>query len=105
MTSIQDVVARFKDSRVIQADYSDVEELLCKYFGLDEYSVPCAEETGNDTSLSYHLDGLLTEYDQKFIQDVLSTKDTRSYGTQTLLNYLAFIGLLPRGQFIINVSW
>lgn len=82
-------------------EYGDLEKLIEDTFGLEEFSIPCSEECGNDSNITGTANpDDLREYNYKNI-----TEKKVMYMTRTYINALARKGLFPLGSYNINVSW
>jgi hypothetical protein len=83
--------------------HSAFEHMVKEEFGRD-YEYPYTEEVSNDTCKKYLIDGKLTDYEQKKLNNFKEGKDP-SYIGNTLLNYLCQKGKIDPGTIIIDVSW
>lgn len=88
---------------VIEVDYSDFEKEVKDAFGQD-YSFVADVECGNDSSHQYTVDGKVYEDEE---EDIEEFKSTGKYGylAGTLLNKLAQMGRIERGDYIVEVCW
>jgi hypothetical protein len=84
-------------------DAFHLEAYIKELFGI-EYPVPAAEETGNDVSLAYEIDGELDSFDVEDIVKLLRG-EWISYRTRTLMNYMAKQSKIPTGHYVIRISW
>jgi hypothetical protein len=86
-------------------DYSDLEEFLCKTYGLDEVSVPAMLEASNGSSHSVRAEkGPLDEYEQKDVEKFIDDPDS-VYGLHTIFKDLCNKDLIAPGNYVIQVSW
>jgi hypothetical protein len=86
-------------------DYSDLEEFLCKTYGLDEVSVPAILEASNDSSHSVWAEkGPLSEYELSVLIRFQENPDN-FYGLHTIFKDLCNKDLIAPGNYIIQVSW
>ncbi len=86
-------------------DYNDLEEFLCKTYGLDEVSVPSILEASNDSSHTvWASKGPLDKYQEiemkKFLENPYSV-----YGLHTIFKDLCNKDLIAPGNYVIQVSW
>lgn len=89
----------------ITVDYHELDNLINNEFSPPlKYGVAVDEETGNDTSLTYNVDGIVQDYDKN---EITKFKETGRgmYLTRSLLNYLAAEGKIEKGQYLIKISW
>lgn len=90
---------------MIEVDYHEVECLIQETYGIKEYNIACAEETGNDTALSYTISPEeADEYTLESIEKMRSGKEV-SYRTQSIMDDLCFRGLIEAGDYVIEISW
>lgn len=91
------------EKTVLYCQYRDVEKAIEEYFG-KPYELPCIEEKGNDEDWEVNIDGKVEKYDQEDIDAAYAGK-YKNFGTRTLLNHLASKDLIPKGNYLIDVSW
>lgn len=97
----------FKNVKYIEVDYWDIEELAKKIWNQD-LELPCSEEWGNDTNYTisvrrYSED--IDSYDQAKLDKFISTGQG-SYGIcGIILEAFYRIGLIPKGDYLVKVSW
>lgn len=83
-------------------DYNDFDDLVNKYIdGIKDYEVVAYEEWNNDSSHMYRGDGKLDELDI----DSLKVISNKMYKSHIYLNKLVELGVLPVGNYRIEVSW
>ena len=90
-------------------EYYDLEEFICETYGLCDLSIPEILEASNDTSRQVtvnagSLDGREIDTLQKFI-DFEGRKSCSLYSLSTVLKDLCNKGLIPAGEYVINISW
>lgn len=103
--NLQEIIDRFIEKKVFLADYGDVEQLIKEFYGFDEYSIPCQEVCANDVSLKYNLNGVISDWENEQLIKVLKTKMPSMFSTQLYLNNMVSVGILPKGEYVIEVSW
>jgi hypothetical protein len=81
-------------------EYSEVERVINEHYGFDDYSIPMAEEVGNDVSLEFVVDGEVDDY----AAEAISNRKVQ-YHTCDYLNDLARQEIIEKGRYIVNVSW
>lgn len=91
--------------QMIEVNYSDLERAIEKHFGFKEYCIPAAEEVGNDTSLTYRIDGKLDPWELKDLEEMKACGGNKNWRTQMLMNALCADGILEPGEYVINISW
>lgn len=100
------IISKFEKESVWRCKYRDVERLIQEHFGFSEpFCIVSTEETGNDCSLDFNLDGKLDQWEVQEIADMLRTKDCGTFKTRTILNYLVSEKVLEPGRYIIRISW
>ena len=88
----------------ITVEYHELNKFVEQEFGLQKWNVAEEEETGNDVSLTFTVDGNVADYEMQYINDLKNGKRTM-YVTNTILNYLAAEGKIEKGNYLINISW
>jgi len=85
-------------------EYDVVDQIISTFFNID-YEITAEEELFNDSifSLSVYSNNV-TSYDLNNISAIKNGKTTQ-YSTGIYMSYLAKEGLIPEGEYIINVSW
>jgi hypothetical protein len=94
----------FKKEQAFFANYHKVEKLLMDYYGFKEYSIVAMEETSNDMSLVYDLNGKLFDFEKEDIDEALKTHIPKQYRTANYLKGLMNSVLEP-GIYIIEICW
>lgn len=84
-------------------DAFDLEAYIKELFGV-EYPIPAAEETGNDVSLTYDIDGELPSYDVEDVEKILRG-EWIPFRTRQLLNFMAKQGKIPTGSYVVGICW
>lgn len=85
---------------IVHCDYHEVELIIEKEYGFDEYSIPASEEVGNDITLEFTVDGELDEWEK---DDIAKRKEM--YRTRIYLNDLARQGKIQKGDYCVRISW
>ncbi len=87
-------------------DYNDLNKFITEEMGFDGYQVVAEEEVGNDSEIEFQVENKpLSSHDMRDIDKMLRLKDTMSYSTGTILDYLCTVGKLDAGTYIVRVSW
>lgn len=84
-------------------DYGEFERVVKDFYGKD-FSVVAAEEWNNDSIHNFIVTGLLSAHDEKDLAE-FKARGWKMYVTDVLVNDLCRVGLLPKGQLVIEVSW
>lgn len=112
MADVTDLVQKgLKTKTVIMTDYSTIDSIIETYFDLEPglFEMICRDEVGSsqyaacwdvDVEPEYNPED---QWDMNKIEAVKNKKPTG--GTQVILNYLCFLGIVPAGRYIIDVSW
>lgn len=87
----------------VSVDYNDLERFIHKVTGV-EYEMCCYEEWSNDSQHEINVDGVVDEYRDKAVAAFLAGKP-QNYSLRAILNALARDGHLPKGSYLIKVSW
>lgn len=87
-------------------DYSDLEEFLCKTYGLAEVSVPELLEASNDSSHSVWAEKEpLNEWEQKSMEKFMKGNCIYSHGLHAIFKDLCNKDLIAPGNYIVQISW
>lgn len=84
-------------------DYSELERYIKAVYGF-EYEIVAAEETSNDTSLSYDIDGEIDNWDMEDFAEMVAGEWV-PYRTRMLLNLMAKEDRIPLGAYVVEISW
>lgn len=87
----------------VSVDYNDLERFIKKLTGVT-YEITAYEEWGNDECHEVNVDGEVSEYNDKSVAAFLAGKP-ENYSLRAILNALARDGHLPKGKYLIKVSW
>jgi len=84
-------------------DFGDLESFIKETYGFT-YNIAAAEECGNDTSLTYHIDGVLDLFEHSLFEQMLAG-EWLPYKTRLILNKLHQDGHIPAGNYLMTVDW
>jgi len=95
---------KYKKVTYFEVDFGEVEDAINKAFDLtDFYEFPDDMECNNDTKLSIDVDGNLSAYDEKNLTRFLNGEG--NFMARILMNDMCRRGLIPPGEYLVNVSW
>lgn len=109
----------------IEVEYGDLNDLITKHFSftrertnmdkyypepengiyLKEFEFVAVEESSNDTSHTFQVDGKLSKWDEEEMEEMLEKQNYDCFSTRRILNYLASKGVIETGNYLINVCW
>jgi len=92
----------FKKKTIFKCDYGDLERLIKAEYG-HEYDIPCCEETSNDVSLEFNVNGQFG-YDKEDVQKFKETGDGM-FLLSDLLDDMMHRGVIEKGEYIVRISW
>ena len=90
-----------------EVDYNEVGDEIQKFLtskglaGNLYESVPCEQELGNDTTYNVKV---TPETPVNYDMDQLK-KGKFTYRTRVILDWMCFDGIIPAGEYNINISW
>lgn len=98
---------KWKMTAYKEVNYSDLNKFINEEFPVfkNDFSVAYVEEWSNDSCYIINIDGKISEYEQKDLNEILSTGKLKSYMTGLLLNHLCQRGDVEKGSYLIKVSW
>lgn len=88
-----------------ECDYSEVDELIKEKYGLKGYEFCDVQETGNDVSYTFRVNGKLSEWGLREWAEIQKTGKVSHYCNGLLLNKLCQDGYIPEGEYLVKVSW
>lgn len=85
-----------------EVDYDDLDKFINFHFfdNEDKFCFVADEEANNDSSYTYNVDGEVGGYGREKI----SNNETM-YMTRTYLDEACRLGLIPPGNYLIEVCW
>lgn len=89
-------------------DYRDLDELIRKELKLEKMddTVVASDEMNNDSTHEFNnIDGNLDEYETGSIRYAIRNKCVGVFNTRNWLNWLAKVGKIPHGDYLVRVSW
>lgn len=101
---------------IMYVEYSEIDELINHYFRNEkhaakdkqysrcEYSLTAMEERGNDEDWNFTITGRETDFRKNKIQEVFDG-NWPNFCTTDLLEYLAYHGKIPCGEYVVSISW
>lgn len=84
-------------------DYYELEATIKKLYGVT-YEIAAAEESGNDTSLEFFVDGAIQDYDLADMRKLMAGEFI-PFRTELWLNIMCCNQEIPSGAYIVRVSW
>ncbi len=73
------------------------------YYEAFEYVV--VEEGRNDSSYTHLVNGEMSSFDLADIERIKERQDFGNFNANVIMNYLASIGELPKGSYLVKVCW
>jgi hypothetical protein len=92
---------------VFFVDYGKFEELVNHVYCINDFSVPCDQEIGNDSYIFFkEADGKLDKWNEEDLKKFIeSNGNDGSYMTRILLNDMIRKNVIPPGNYLIQISW
>ncbi len=84
-------------------DYWDLEQFIKDLYGVT-YEIAAAEESGNDTTLEFSVDGKIEDYELDDMRKLMVGKWV-PYRTGLWLNIMCSNEEIPAGKYYVRVSW
>lgn len=100
--------AKLVRKELIEITYQEVTRLVKEnYSFMQDYNFPLLQECGNDTQHTFDVSGVLDSDDCELWDRVATTRDSYHllYRNDLVLNKLCQDDLLPRGEYLVKVSW
>lgn len=72
---------------------------------LKEFEYVAVEEARNDSSYTHHVDGEMKPYDLADMKKIIDKQDFGNFNANVILNYLAALGDIPKGVYLVKVCW
>lgn len=82
---------------------SDLDRFISQVYGV-EFNFVADNEVGNDSSVSFAVDGVLDDYERDEVAK-FARGEVVSYISRTLLNDACARGLIPAGDYLVSVCW
>lgn len=97
---------KFKEEKIFRVEYNELDRFIQEAYGNKEFSVVSDQEGRNDSSLSFGdiSDRELDEYDLEVLDSFKKGKNP-GFCTHVILNDLCVRGLIPPGDYIVDVCW
>jgi hypothetical protein len=97
---------KVKTKTVHEVDYSDFESIVCEHYGIPAFSVVASEETTNDTAITFSTTRAPLDYQQRKLAEwKAAPEEVYMYAVWVLAWDLAEAGVIPHGDYVIEVSW
>lgn len=92
---------------VFYMDYGKFEKLVNHVYCINDFSVPCDQEIGNDSYIFFRdSKGEVDEWNEKELKEFIdSNGNDGCHMTGTLLNDMIRKNILPPGNYLISISW
>jgi hypothetical protein len=92
---------------VIEMEYGELEKLIEKTYGFEEYSIPAEEEMGNYCSYTTELtkDEVLDGYDKEDLEKMKTSKKPMQWRTHLLMQDMCNNGILEPGDYVVKIFW
>lgn len=89
-------------------DCNELDEIIQKHLNKPEYNCVANHEWTNDTSQTCVVSANITEYDEKDVQLYINSPKPDPQGRLywgTILSYLAKQGVVPEGNYLVEICW
>ena len=96
---------KIEGKQIMKVQYRELEKLVLETYGFREYSVCAEEELGNGSNMTVDVDGDIDEFDEEDLQQMIVTKEAKKYSTHILMNDLYRKGLIPKGEYLVQIYW
>lgn len=93
-----------KTETFITADYQEIDELVHKHYNNKSYKFAVIQESGNDSTHKFNIDGKIDKNDLEDANEIRNGK-IPLYSNWLVLNCLCADGYLEKGKYLITVSW
>jgi hypothetical protein len=93
-----------KRKSVISLSSSELDELVKKHLGYKDYDFVAVEECNNDSSHEFDVDGKVDTCGKSEIEKWKAGKG-ETFTNATILNELARLGHIEKGEYIVEVCW
>lgn len=95
----------FKTKPFYTIDYGDFEKFICQVFGVKKFEFVADQEMSNDSCKTFNVQSEeLDEWEKKSLENFQKT-GRESFISQVLLTHLCHQGIIPAGNYLINVCW
>lgn len=93
-----------KVKTIVEMDDIELDEIVSKKFQwASKWEFVADQEANNGSSYQFVVDG---DYDKQVILDILGgSRPVIGWNAQTFLNFLAAFNDIPKGEYLIKVSW
>jgi hypothetical protein len=88
---------------VHKVDSSDLNQFVCETYAID-YDFRADQESGNDSAHTFSVDGVVDEWEKDRVDELLNG-GYPSFVSGALLNHMAAEGLIPTGDYVVEVCW
>lgn len=104
---IEIICNKIKEEKVFIIDYNDLDDLITKYFNLeDRYDIIAYEECNNYMSKTFMVTNNTPDiWTQETLDSVWKKKEVHHFSTNTYLNQICQDGYIKPGKYIIDVNW
>ena len=87
-------------------DYFELERVINEFYKpTSEWDFVSDEEANNDSSYTFNVHGEVDEYEERKLEKFKKDSLSQSRMTHTLLADLCRKGLIPKGMYLVEVSW
>ena len=97
-----------KKIEYLEVEWLEVEEMIHSEYDLDEWELAADNELNNDTCIRISVDGEVhPAYERYRLDQFIVTRGREpAYNmTRILMNDMAGRGIIPKGEYLIVVSW
>jgi hypothetical protein len=105
---IENAIGRFEEVHYYETDYNTFQNLVADVFGVDDFSFQADQEAGNDTEHTFNADDLhLSWFNSSDLEEIQKFKETGRYNyiSGNLITYMVKEGILPKGKYLIKLSY
>lgn len=86
-------------------DYRELEEIILEVYG-QELEIPCDLESSNDVARTFTINGNpLSSWDVESLEKWIENPRSESYMFGSIMEDLGAKGVLPIGDYVMEISW
>lgn len=91
---------------VHKVEWHVLEDFIIEVYGVTGYSFQADQEAGNDTVHEFSVsDNPLDEYSLDRLTEWIGKNAGMSFMTDVILNDMCYLGFIPAGTYLVNISY
>lgn len=103
---MEEIKMEMEEVLYYRVDYYEWERVVNEFYKpTPKWRFVLDHEANNDSYYAFNIIGKVNDYDKKELEEFKEDSGNKNWMTNILLNDLCRLGLIPKGNYLIEVCW